>query len=128
MRIAVATSDGVHLSMHFGRSAGFIIYEVEGTAFQRQELRSNHHTPHAQGLCDGNHGHGSHSHSNILQLLGDCQEVLCGGMGAGAANALSENGIRPHVLPEPCSADEALQKFLSGDVSAEHSVLCDCHH
>jgi predicted Fe-Mo cluster-binding NifX family protein len=131
MRIAVATTDGVQVSPHFGRSAGFVIYQVEGTAIKDRQLRSNQHTPHAQGLCEGHHehaqGHSGHSHSDILQLLQDCEVVLCGGMGSGAAQALTASGIRTQLVPLPSSVDNALQQFLSGTIPATDNVHCTCH-
>jgi predicted Fe-Mo cluster-binding NifX family protein len=130
MKIAVATIDGVSLSQHFGRSAGFVVFELDGKIVKTRELRTNDRTPHAQGLCnhDGQHQHQAHSHAGILGLLEDCEIVLCGGMGAGAAQALAENGIQPILLPEPCSADEAVAQFLNGSARPVESGFCACKH
>jgi len=130
MKIAVATIDGVSLSQHFGRSAGFVVFELEGTTVNNRELRTNNHTPHAQGLCnhDEQHQHQSHSHAGILGLLEDCDIVLCGGMGTGAAQALAQHGIQPIVLPDPCSADEAVAQYLSGKLRPAQSGFCACKH
>lgn len=132
MKIAVATTDGTQVSPHFGRSAGFVIYDLEGTVVKHRQLRANHHTPHAQGRCEGNHehahGHSGHNHSEIVQLLGDCEVVLCGGIGAGAANALQAGGIRALMLPTPCAADDALKLYLNGDIPADGGRhACGCH-
>ena len=54
MKIAVATMDGVSLSQHFGRSKGFVVFEVDGLTVQNRKLRTNDDTPHDQGIC--NHG------------------------------------------------------------------------
>ena len=128
MKIAVATTDGVSLSPHFGRSAGFIIFEVEGAEIRDRQLRTNQHTPHAQGLCQGEEhaaGH-HHSHAGILSLLNDCQVVLCGGMGMGASQALTQQGIEAIVLPSPSSAEEAVSLYLSGKAPALQT--CSCTH
>ena len=132
MRIAVATSDGIQLSPHFGRSSEFIIFDVQGTAFQKAAVRTNNHTPHAQGRCEGSHhhshtDHASHNHSSVVDLLSDCQAVLCGGMGSGAANALLSHGIRPQLMPGSCSVEQALQKFLSGEVVSSETDFCAGH-
>ena len=90
MKIAVATTDGTDFSQHFGRSTGFVVFGVDGEAVNSRELRTNDRTPHAQGFCDHSGGkHESPSHTGIAGLLQDCQVVLCGGMGAGAAEALN---------------------------------------
>jgi predicted Fe-Mo cluster-binding NifX family protein len=147
MKVAVATTDGVAFSQHFGQSAGFVVFEVEDGVLKGRELRTNDRTPHAQGLCDGasnapasgaleqkgqhgegRHGHGAHSCGSIADLLRDCEAVLCGGMGAGAANALSQQGIQPLVLPLACSADEAIAHYLNGTTKAQPGGFCNCQH
>ena len=130
MKVAVATTDGVVFSQHFGQSAGFVVFEIEGKVLKSRELRTNDRTPHAQGLCKGEHGHGHGAHScgSIADLLRDCDAVLCGGMGAGAANALTQQGIQPLVLPLACSADEAISHYLNGTAQAQPAGFCNCHH
>jgi predicted Fe-Mo cluster-binding NifX family protein len=130
MKIAVATIDGVTVSQHFGQSKGFIVFEVEGTNLGKQEYRTNNHTPHAQGLCNhtGGHQHGAHSHTNILELLHDCKVVLCGGMGAGAAQALQSRGIQPVILGEVSSAQDAVSSYVNGALPTSATGLCGCHH
>ena len=134
MKIAVATVDGKSMSQHFGQSAGFIVFEVEGTAIKHRELRTNQQTPHDEGICDhhGSHGHGqgngAHNHNGIARLIGDCQVVLCGGMGAGAANALIQQGIKPAVLAITGPAEEAVSQYLNGPTTAAPSTFCQCHH
>jgi predicted Fe-Mo cluster-binding NifX family protein len=129
LKIAIATIDGVSVSQHFGQSRGFVVFDVAGDQVKTRELRTNNHTPHAQGLCnhDGEHQHGTHNHGSILELLGDCDVVLCGGMGAGAAQALRNHGIEPVVLGAPYSVDDAVAAYLSGTAVAQ-TGLCNCHH
>ena len=132
MKVAVATTDGIKLSAHFGRSAGFVVFEIEDDTIKRHELRANHHTPHAVGQCSGDqgehrsHDHASHDHSSIVSLLRDCDVVLCGGMGPGALNALKDSGIRALILPKLCSVTEAVRDFQSGLVPTVSSP-CDRH-
>lgn len=130
MKVAVATIDGNSLSQHFGQSKGFVVFEVENTTVVSREFRTNNHTPHAQGLCnhDGHHEHGTHSHANILGLLGDCNFVLCGGMGAGAAQALRNLGIEPVILQGTLSAEDAVACYISGTATINRSGTCNCHH
>ncbi len=133
MKIAVAVTDGSSVSQHFGRSAGFLVFEVQDKQIKSRELRSNHHTPHAQGLCHGEqhqHGMGAHSHGHdgVVGLLHDCAVVLCGGMGAGAAQALAQQGIQPFVLPPGHSAEEAVTLYLQGSTQAVPAGLVACEH
>ena len=108
MKIAIPTNDGTSISEHFGRSKGFLVYEVANGKIEKREFRENGMThSHAQGDCaHGSHGAGGHSHAGILSALEDCQLVLCLGMGGRAADALEEVGINTMLLPGPGSADK----------------------
>jgi predicted Fe-Mo cluster-binding NifX family protein len=130
VKIAVATFDGVSLSQHFGQSKGFVVFEVDGLNVQSRELRTNGDTPHNQGICnhEGQHPQGTRGHAGILDLLCDCSVVLCGGMGAGAAESMTANGIKPVILPGALSADDAVASYLTGNVPATPSGFCVCKH
>ena len=128
MKIAVATSDGKSVSQHFGRSAGFVVFDVEGKNIVSQEFRINQATPHAQGLCNGEHEHGAHNHAGIVALLLDCEVMLCGGMGARAAEALSAQGVKPMVLPVAGPVEDALAQYLSGQATGAAAAFCACQH
>ncbi len=133
MKVAVATIDGVTMSQHFGRSAGFVVFDLDGKNVKSKEVRTNDRTPHAQGLCHGKHEHGaaehgSHSHVGVVELLGDCDVVLCGGMGAGAAQALSLQGIQPVIVTAVNTTDEALTEYLNGKGLSAASGFCNCKH
>jgi predicted Fe-Mo cluster-binding NifX family protein len=82
MRIAVPTNDGVTLSEHFGRSAAFLIFELENGRITKRETRPNraHHAA-ADGECHHGGGGERHSHAGILTVLAGCDVVLWGGMG-----------------------------------------------
>ena len=107
-----------------------MVFEVEDKQIKTREFRTNRHTPHAQGLCLGEHQHGAHNHGHdgVVGLLQDCAAVLCGGMGAGAAQALAQQGIQAFVLPSGCSAEEALVGYLQGSMEAVPAGLAGCQH
>jgi len=129
VKIAVATTDGVSVSQHFGQSKGFVVFEMDGSTVQSRELRTNDDTPHNQGMCnhEGQNQQGR-SHGRIFDLLSDCGVVLCGGMGAGAAQAMTANGIKPVILPGACSADDAVASYMSGNVPVAPAGSCNCSH
>ena len=134
MRIAVATADGVSISQHFGQSTGFIVFDTDGTKVTNRELRANGQTPHAQGICHPGQpagepaAPGAHGHTGVAGLLHDCKMVLCGGMGAGAAEALRRLGIQPLLLPVSCTADEAVAQYLAGTITPQPAGFCQCQH
>jgi predicted Fe-Mo cluster-binding NifX family protein len=54
--------------------------------------------------------------------------MLCGGMGAGAAQSMLDKGIKPYILPLECSADDAVAAFVSGNIPVTQSSFCNCQH
>ena len=59
MRIAIPTNDGATVSAHFGRSAAFLVFEVEQGQIQSRgggERNAGQHA-HEQGSCGGNGAH-----------------------------------------------------------------------
>ncbi len=110
MRIAV-TYDNGEIFQHFGHSEEFKIYEVEdGQVVDSQVISSN------------GQGHGA-----LAQVLSEhnIDALICGGIGGGAMNALSDAGI------EVCAgvsgdADEAVEYFLQGELEST-GVNCDHH-
>jgi predicted Fe-Mo cluster-binding NifX family protein len=128
MKIAVASSDGVSISQHFGRSRCFIVFEVADGKVAVGEVRGNTCTPHAKGECkEGEHHHDQpHSHAEVIAALRDCQVVLCGGMGGRAAEDLQASGIRPVMVDAGLSPSQAAQGFVEGTLKPG-SGFCRCH-
>lgn len=110
MKIAV-TYDNGEVFQHFGHTEQFKVYEVEDGKVVSSEILDS----------DGS-GHGALAgllESNSIDVL------ICGGIGGGAQQALSENGI------EMCagatgSADEAVEAYLRGEL-IDSGVNCDHH-
>ncbi len=129
MKIAVASSDGTHISQHFGQSSCFLVYDVEEGKIAGKEVRSNTFTAHARGECSGGeeHEHGGHDHSTLVEALHDCQAVLCRGMGRRAEEALSRGAIRPFVFAGECSPEQAVTLFLEGKLAPAPSGCCGHH-
>ncbi|MCL5744849.1 MAG: NifB/NifX family molybdenum-iron cluster-binding protein, partial [Acidobacteria bacterium] len=97
MRIAVPTNDGKSISEHFGKSAGFLVFEVENDQVKNREMRTNEmQHSHEQGACHhAARPGGPHSHASLVSTLAGCEVVLCAGMGQRAADALKSSGITP---------------------------------
>ena len=128
MKIAIPSNDGVTISRHFGRSEAFLIFEVQNGKITGRETRSN------TGLCSHSHGEGhgghedggGHSHRGVMSVLGDCQLVLCCGIGDGAGAALAAQGIR-RILTAPGSAEDAVTAYLAGTLEEASASACNCH-
>jgi len=129
MKIAVPTSDGATISEHFGRSANFLIFEIENGQIKSRELKTNgmEHS-HAQGACDHQSAESKpHSHAGILATLDGCEVVICAGMGQRAAEALKDCGTRI-VVTSVASAEAAVSAILAGKLTSQTESLCRCNH
>jgi hypothetical protein len=118
MKIAVATTDGSLLSPHFGRSAGFIIFDIADNAITSRELRPNRHTPHAQGQCEGHHDNGHHGHDH--GGIATCWAIAKSYSAEESARELSPLSRPVASVPSSFLA-HPVSKTPSSNTSAEHS-------
>ena len=110
MKIAVTYENG-NIFQHFGRTEYFKVYEVEDGKILSSEVISSN------GI-----GHGA-----LAGLLADrdIRTLICGGLGGGALNALTNAGI------EVCAgasgnADAAVEAYLKGELT-DTGANCDHH-
>ena len=111
MKIAV-TYDNGEVFQHFGKTQFFKLYEVED-----QKIVSS------QVVDSNGQGHGALA--GVLKGHG-VDVLICGGIGGGAQNALSDAGI------EVCAGaqgdtDAAVEAYLRGELE-NAGVTCDHHH
>ncbi|MGI6008372.1 MAG: NifB/NifX family molybdenum-iron cluster-binding protein [Ruminococcus sp.] len=111
MKIAV-TYDNGNIFQHFGKSEFFKVYEVEDNKVISSEVIGSNGT-----------GHGA-----LAGLLADqsVDVLICGGIGGGAQEALTQAGI------ELCAgaqgdADQAVEAYLKGELVST-GANCDHHH
>ena len=130
MRIAVPTNDGTTVSEHFGRSRTFVVFEIQDGQIRNRELRANsaQHS-HEQGSCGkGSEAHGSHNHAGLLAALAGCDAVICAGMGWRAAEALKSAGIASVIAAAPGSVEDAIARYLEGNLATNPDAYCACRH
>ena len=126
MKIAVASSDGVSISRHFGRSRCFIVFQTSEGKITDQEVRDNTYTAHTKGQHTQVHDHDTpHSHADIVSALRDCQAVISYGMGRRAAEELKASGIQPLIIGRKATSEEAVQAFLEGKLNPLRG-FCRC--
>ena len=111
MRVAVTYENGM-VFQHFGHSEAFKLYEVEGG-----EVKSSEVVP--------TNGSGHGALAGFLRERG-VEVLICGGIGAGAQNALAEAGIKLYGGVSG-SADSAVQALIEGNLSYNPDVMCDHH-
>lgn len=112
MIIAVTYENGM-VFQHFGHTAQFKLYTVENNAIKESRL-----------LPTGASGHGALA--GLLESAG-VNTLICGGIGAGAKDALAKCGIT--IFPGVTgNADQSVQALLSGTLHFVPDVLCSHHH
>jgi len=111
MKIAVTYENG-NVFPHFGHTEQFKVYDVE-----------NGKVEDSQVVGTNGSGHGA------LAGLLSSQKVdvlICGGIGAGAQNALAQAGIQLYGGVSG-SADAAVNDFLAGNLKFDPDVHCSRH-
>ena len=111
MRIAVTYENG-NIFQHFGHTEQFKIYDIENNAVAKSEVKNT------MGA-----GHGA-----LAGFLkdNDVDVLICGGIGGGAKQALSEAGIKLYGGVSG-SADTAVDSLLNNSLSFNPDVMCSHH-
>ena len=103
-RVAAASIDGKVINQHFGRASQFLIFDIDGKAFNFVETREN-----APPCSLGDHH--EDAMGKAVQMLSDCTIVLVSKIGSGAVQALGERGIQSYEIRD--FIDKALEKLVS---------------
>lgn len=111
MKVAVTYENG-EVFQHFGHCENFKIYTVEDGNVIDSNVES------AEGS-----GHGALA--GFLKDLG-VDTLICGGIGAGAQNALTDMGIKFYGGVTG-SADEAVSALIDGTLQYNANVMCNHH-
>ncbi len=123
-KIAAITDDGKTISQHFGRAQYYLVSTIENGVVIKQELRSKighahfAEEPHAHDQPGQQHGMDAASHNKHLQMaeaIGDCEALLCRGMGMGAYESMKIRGIRP-LVTDIASIDDAVKAYIEGSI------------
>jgi len=110
--IIAVTYDNGEIFQHFGHTESFKIYEIEdGEILEEKVVDTN------------GSGHGA-----LAEFLGDMDTdiLICGGIGAGAINALAMEGITVYGGVQG-SVDEAIAKLIDGSLSYNSAPNCNHH-
>ncbi len=113
-KIAIPTN-GELVDAHFGKAAGFTVFEIEGKEARFVELLS------AAGLQHQHEGLASMFKRNGVEVL------VCGGIGGGMINGLKAIGLEV-VTGASGSVVEVAKTYASGDFVSTRSVCQDHDH
>lgn len=110
-KVAVTYEDG-EVYQHFGHTKTFKIYHIQENAVVSSSVVSS-----------GSYGHGSLA--TFLAQMG-VSVLICGGIGGGAVNALSNENIQIYAGAEG-NADQCVADFLAGKVEPNAHANCSHH-
>lgn len=110
MKVAVTYEDG-RVFEHFGRTEQFKVYEINDGKIESSEILSSDGIGH-EALAD-------------LLAQEDIEVLICGGMGAGAKEALEDAGLTVYS-GQSGDADEAVEAYIKGEIESQ-GVNCDHH-
>lgn len=112
MKVAVTYEDN-KIFGHFGHTEQFKIYEIENNEVKNTNI-----------LKTNGQGHGALA--NFLKQ-NNVNVLICGGIGSGAINALTDASIEIYGGIEG-NADEAVSNLINGNLTKKTDVKCNHHH
>jgi predicted Fe-Mo cluster-binding NifX family protein len=124
MKVAAITDDGKTISQHFGRASYYLVTTIEAGQIIGRELRpklghihfvSQPHEPEPAGQMHGMSAASHDKHLQMAEAIGDCEALLCGGMGMGAYQSMVARGIKP-VVTEITDIEQAVIAYVEGKI------------
>lgn len=91
-RVAVVSTDGIHVDEHFGKAQRFLIYDINDPATLVEERPTE-----TLSVGDPNHPFDADRFNRIAALLKDCAKVYSTQIGERPAKELTALGIEPVV-------------------------------
>lgn len=110
-KIAIPTN-GELLDPHFGRAAGFTVFEIEGNQARKVDILSS------TGL--------QHQHEGLANMFkrNGVEVLVCGGIGGGMINGLNAVGLEV-VSGASGNVDDVANLYAQGKIVSTGSV---CQH
>ncbi len=129
-KIAVATSDDVHVDLHFGTAGVFTIIEVKDDGSyslidkrivsQEHEEQVNESDCNKKTSCESDcgknavgcgSGHSSNDIDTKVNIISDCRCLLCKNIGPGASRQLERKAITSFQIE--LSVEKAVAKIIN---------------
>jgi predicted Fe-Mo cluster-binding NifX family protein len=140
-KIAVATNDNQKVAGHVGKCKAFLVFETDGSKILDKVIRINSFTNHGKHHDhneeqqphhgEGHHHHhgegqGQHNHHNLVDGLKDCDALIFNHGGWRMIEDLKAHNIKP-ILTNEVLAEDAVLKYLSGDLIISEENVCSGH-
>jgi nitrogen fixation protein NifX len=91
-KVAVVSTDGIHVDEHFGKAERFLIYNMDNLTTLVEER-----TTEPLSVGDPNHPFDADKFNRIASLLKDCAKVYSTKIGGKPAEELTHLGVEPVV-------------------------------
>lgn len=126
MKIAVVTEDGKTVSRYFGRAPYYLVLTIENGQVVSREMRerqwpgrfggnpTGHRYAHGGASGYRNNAEGQAKPARQVEIISDCQILICRGIGQNAHERLLRFKIQP-LVTECQAIDEAVQAYLQGN-------------
>ncbi len=131
-KIAVASSDGVNVDLHFGAAESFLIFAVsEDGTFKLEEKREYKeeaaltaedcaNSSKCKSGCGNGNGSGCGGGSAKVELIGDVRAVVAEKIGFNVTKQLERKAIASFDVE--CSVQEALEKITKYFYSVDNHI------
>lgn len=96
IRIAVVSTDGVHVNDHFGMAERFLVYDMAQDLTLVSERSSE-----KLSVGDPNHPFDADKFKRVTDTINDCDRIYVTRIGDGPAGKLKEMGIEAVVFEGP---------------------------
>ncbi|MBA2861874.1 NifB/NifX family molybdenum-iron cluster-binding protein [Methanococcus maripaludis] len=102
LKVAIASTDGVNVNMHFGAATHFLIFEIKDNVAEFMEFRENPTTTIKEHTDRWNYA---------LDLLKDCGAIFCSRIGDNPKSVFEGKGVK--IVTTENTLKEALKEFLT---------------
>lgn len=113
MKVAFASTDGVSVNEHFGRSGQFVVYEISEDGYRFIEIRkfSDGRDRTIEDSKDNPEIHNDLVWDKV-KALSDCKIIYMTEIGPPSAARLSQKGIMPLKVKEGILIEECLERLF----------------
>lgn len=123
MKIAIPTDDHKTIANHFGRTKGFMTFEIQNNNISKEEYKPNNFTSHAQGQHHYEHLHHQHNHKGIFEALEGCSTVISRGMGRRLYDDFAAKNISVFITEET-EIQKAVDRYLNNSLDNNPDSCC----
>lgn len=106
-RVAVASSDGINIDLHFSKASSFYVYELNDNSYRFIENRKQ----------DAAKRHDEEGFAVTLKLIEDCKSIVVSQIGIGALAFAHSKGFRVFEAPYP--VETVMENFIKKNILKE---------